>query len=622
MKRITLAMLEVTNGSLPPAILDFQAGLNVLSGKENRGKSYAFSCLDFLFGAKAPPESNRHSTGYERATLYFSTSDRKRGVMRREFKDGGAEMLPYHPLDSDVPGDGWKKLTKGHSSKRESLAGYWLDAMGITPTSLRGNASGSLKALTIRYIAHLILIDELRIMDKRSPAKSSQVVAWPADIDALAYVMNARLNPPEVAVAVVQAISMPPGVREWIITEIARIDVQIEESATESNPGDDELTLVSRRAEEFAAASDSAASELREVLVKITDAQTSLTAARSQQTASREVLERLKLLREYYESDLRRLAAVNETAFLLEQLNQVPCPTCFHPFDAESLAASDVAKDYLRDIQRGTKAEAKKIARIQADLDETLASARQGNEQARGSERFWSDVLEFMRSMAEGQSKRVAQAHAEVTKTFSELGRLAQRKSLKDRRNELLAQLGEMPAEEVEVPADREDGKTQFDQAAVDDFCGIVAAILEAWKWNYTPRPIAVELDLSTLELKVSGSARSSFGKAARALLSSAFLIGLMDYCLGKDLPHPGFVVLDSPLTTKQDSRVASDADEVGAEVSDDVLNAFFEHLALNYSDRQVIIIDNKEPPQHLMPRINHIRFGDDRLATRAGFFG
>jgi hypothetical protein len=57
-------------------------------------------------------------------------------------------------------------------------------------------------------------------------------------------------------------------------------------------------------------------------------------------------------------------------------------------------------------------------------------------------------------------------------------------------------------------------------------------------------------------------------------------------------------------------------------QVPDEILNAFFEHFATGYSDRQIIIIDNKEPPSHLLRHIHPIRFGDDRRATRVGFFG
>ena len=168
MNRVRLASLEVSNGQLPPAVLDFYPGLNVLAGQENRGKSYVFSCLDFLLGADDPPDPNRHSTGYERATLYFTLGDVQRGVVRREFASGKAERLPYHPVAGDVPSDGWQKLSKKHSAKSESLSKFWLMTMGFGQEILRQNASGAVKNLTLRIVAHLALIDEIRILDKRS----------------------------------------------------------------------------------------------------------------------------------------------------------------------------------------------------------------------------------------------------------------------------------------------------------------------------------------------------------------------------------------------------------------------------------------------------------------------
>jgi hypothetical protein len=51
------------------------------------------------------------------------------------------------------------------------------------------------------------------------------------------------------------------------------------------------------------------------------------------------------------------------------------------------------------------------------------------------------------------------------------------------------------------------------------------------------------------------------------------------------------------------------------------MVNAFFEHLARSFMHCQVVVIDNKEPPAHIRQDINLIRFGDDRLAARAGFF-
>lgn len=134
----------------------------------------------------------------------------------------------------------------------------------------------------------------------------------------------------------------------------------------------------------------------------------------------------------------------------------------------------------------------------------------------------------------------------------------------------------------------------------------------------YITGPLTVTFDQESTDIVISDSERRSFGKAARALASSAFLIGIMDHCFTKNLPHPGFVALDSPLTTKKEKGGDSLVDD---QVSDEIIVAFFTHLATNYSDRQVIVIDNKEPPSSLRGRINHIRFDDDAAATRKGFF-
>ncbi|WP_165253622.1 hypothetical protein [Paludisphaera soli] len=618
MKRIRLALLEVTNGSMPPATLYFERGLNVLSGKENRGKSYVFSTLDFLFGAEDPPEPNLHSTGYELATLYFTLGEESRGVVRREFASGKAEALPYHPVTKEVPREGWRQLAKKHKSKRESLSKYWLTAMGFGPEILRSNASGDIKNLTIRILAHLCLVDEIRILEKRSPLRSIQSTAWPGDDDAFALVLGARANPPQFTLPEVSVEIMPPEVRRWIEAEIARVDDEIVSIPLESNASEDEAALIARRAGEFTAAADTAARELRAMLGAINEAQQRLTEVKSHGIASREIVSRLLLLRDYYESDLRRLAAVNETAFLLEQLNDVGCPTCFQPFDPAVLEECKVSKDYLQGIQRGTRAEASKIRRIQGDLEQTIADARGEVQQAYSAEVDITETISRLRLGAELQEKSVAEAHGKMSQIFADMGNLARRKSLKDRRQQLANQLVEIRGGdglEIEEP----NQKTQIDDQALIEFCDTVANILKAWRWSYTPKPIVVTFDAhyKRMDIKVSGAAKRSFGKAARAILNSAVLVGLMDYCFARELPHPGFVVLDSPLTTKKDERVKED--DI---LPDEMVEAFFDHLAKNYKRCQVIVIDNKEPPLHLRSEMNLVRFDDGAMATRAGFFG
>jgi hypothetical protein len=43
---------------------------------------------------------------------------------------------------------------------------------------------------------------------------------------------------------------------------------------------------------------------------------------------------------------------------------------------------------------------------------------------------------------------------------------------------------------------------------------------------------------------------RSAHGKGVRAILHAAFTLGLANYCTEREIPHPGFVVLDTPVLT------------------------------------------------------------------------
>jgi hypothetical protein len=614
MNRVTLAMLEITDGDLPPAILNFTKGLNVLSGVENRGKTFAFKCLDFLMGAKKAPKPNSHSTGYTTATVYFTINDDRRGGVRREFQSGKAEYLPYHALNQDVSAARWSGLAKTHSAKKESISTFWVSAFGFTPTKLRGNMSGDIKAFTVRYLAHLVLIDEMRIMAETTTARTSQATGWPAEGDAFSLMIGARKNPPGVIDSKPLNTGMQSGVREFISQEIDQLKVQLA-AIPFVGSYDDEAAQITRRTREFTEAANNAAMKLQEAFFRIGEIQRNLTEAKATTKTSREIAVRLELLQEYYQADLRRLGAVSETAFLLEQLNEVKCPTCLRPFAAPGEKASDViSKEYLSQIVLGSRVEAEKIRRLGSDLALTLARAREEFEDARLSELEWMESLKSFQDTAKTQNEQVAAAHTQLSKTFAAMGPLAERKVLQQRSSFLTQQLDDGTVLDA-APAEE---RTDFDRASVNGFCETVRKLLEKWKWNYTRPPLSVTFDQANTDILISGQTRDSFGKAVRALISSAFVIGLMDYCHENDLPHPGFVVLDSPLTTKKESTAASSTND---NVSDDILTAFFTHLARNYADKQVIIIDNKEPPAFLEKEINHIRFGDDPKATRQGLF-
>src|SRR3546814_12527069 len=81
----------------------------------------------------------------------------------------------------------------------------------------------------------------------------------------------------------------------------------------------------------------------------------------------------------------------------------------------------------------------------------------------------------------------------------------------------------------------------------------------------------------------------------------AAFKVALLTFCRSRGLPHPGFLVLDTPLITYRDpirSRAgALEADEAVIKQSD-LKERMFEHIGSLSELGQFIIFDNADPPQ------------------------
>ena len=69
--------------------------------------------------------------------------------------------------------------------------------------------------------------------------------------------------------------------------------------------------------------------------------------------------------------------------------------------------------------------------------------------------------------------------------------------------------------------------------------------------------------------------------------------------------PSPGFVVLDSPITSYREGRV----DEAEDEAAPEVQAAFWDNLAKWTKDEQVVLIENKEPTESARQLAHYVHF-------------
>lgn len=93
----------------------------------------------------------------------------------------------------------------------------------------------------------------------------------------------------------------------------------------------------------------------------------------------------------------------------------------------------------------------------------------------------------------------------------------------------------------------------------------------------------AVTWDEPRQDIAINGRPRSQNGKGVKAVFHTAFAV-VMIYCHINRLPHPGFVVLDSPLVTyhkpihyKRHGELEADEKLIAGPILD---RTFYKHLA------------------------------------------
>lgn len=109
--------------------------------------------------------------------------------------------------------------------------------------------------------------------------------------------------------------------------------------------------------------------------------------------------------------------------------------------------------------------------------------------------------------------------------------------------------------------------------------------------------------------LYINEKSRSDWGKGYRAFIMSAMVVGLMRYCCENDRPHPGFVIIDSPLVSLKERKKVSDE-----WINDYMEKSMIEDIHSQDSSRQVIIFENKDLKYDL--DYNYVEFsheGDGR---------
>lgn len=608
---ISIKELRITGPNMQPASLKFKPGFNVIDGASNTGKSYAFNCLDYMLGAKDLPERIDEAIGYTEVFLEIVLPDSTMMTLRRSLKLASDYTAGMVTIDDFTRGKKFILKKQHRANDKDTISGALLDLIGLLGKEVQTNARNTTRSLSFRDIASLILMDEVQIIEKNSPIHSRQIINETVEKSVFLLLLTGDDSS---GLMEIEEIKVRKG---RINGQIALIDKFIREFNDKLN------TLKIADSKEEASRIQASIGEFSDVLSELSKEQETIMRKRQvlwetvEQYKSRilmvnELKGRFELLQKHYESDLNRLEFIISGEELLSQLHTVNCPICGNDLDKDHFECN-IQSDEGQEIREAIDAEIEKIQIKMSDLIGTLKNLETERIQLQSDlSNTEIELNKLNETITKELEPRKAKTKEAVISLLQQQKDIVEVENIQRRISELWAEKSNL-AKELKEKQVAEVSKINIDYSVYKDFCDRIANYLK--DWNFSPSP-NVQFDTEKMDLVIDGKARSSNGKGFRGIANTAFIMGLMDYCYGKGLSHPGMVIIDSPLTAYK----KADYDEEDI-LNADIESAFFETLANIPTDRQVIIFDNKSPSDYVKQRINYIHFTRVKGSGRYGFF-
>ncbi|HEV2635261.1 MAG TPA: hypothetical protein VGX23_08945 [Actinocrinis sp.] len=579
MSPLTLLHLTCVGLGKRPASVEFHPHLTIIYGASETGKSFLVEAIDYMFGARVL-KSIQEADGYTDILLGLRLADGQIITLAREFgankvavHHGDLRTVPTARPDSVLP-------IKHDPRTENNLSRYLLKILGADGRMVLKNSRPQLRSLSFRDLAHLCIISEGQMASARSPVLTSgQKIAETAEKSVFKYLLTGQ----DESARAVGASDVEKKVGKGKIDLLDRLIDEARNTLTLEVDVTELQQRLSRLEDAMARASEDVGALVAERSAVSDDArgvQTRVSDNRRHAGETQTLLGRFGLLRQQYESDLARLEMVAEAGTLLGYFRAGTCVFCgaapehqqpgHHVQETTQLRAAVAAEirktadlradlittiddlntqlEGLDDEHRGLHAQAGSLDRILAGLDERLTPLR-------------TDTDEML---------------AARTQILTDLTIHIQIQRLEDAKADVSSPPSAPPTRPEGIPA-----------ADLAEFERLVQQILQSWQ---VPGDSHVTYNESSAEVSVDGRPRHSRGKGMRSIIHAAFSTALVRHATQRGLPHPGFVVLDSPVLTYREPH------ETDTQLTHNVVEHFYEGL-LNDLSAQVVVVENGDPP-------------------------
>lgn len=565
-KRITL----VTGNGLQ-SYIEFDAGLNIIYGESNTGKSLIVDCIDYMFGASEHRFEPKLDLKEIRMLLdvdgYSLTMSRK--IDSTDFE-----------VSSLVPGIDSDTYKTGKSKK--SISNVWLHLMGIeNEVQIIQTLTGKSQRLTLRTFHHALLIDEQRVQAVNSILSSgigfSKKVSTPVMSALLYFATGNNYLPEEAGKDKATRKERKDAVKKFVdrsMSKLAEKKISELQNLSKESPAE-----IQQKMDQVLNAIGAAEGALEEAINQSRAIADKIIEIDSQIAECRVLRNRNASLQTQYDSDIKRLTFIVEGDIHGEDIPKLDhCPFCNGELPKgkeESCMAAAVAevskieaqiKD-LRSVQESIAAEMKELTSVRSTLVE---QRRQIDTRIRAELR--PQISELRVHLADYTLALNQYKAKELIESFSDV---------------LVSELRVTEEEEsvvvnVNVPH-------KFNEVFEDKLNIILKNLLEECNYqNFT----GARFDSDDYDVVVNGHLKRSQGKGFRAFLNTILAIAVQN-CLDEfNRYRPGLLVVDSPILSLKEKE-----DHIGEEhTSETMKTGLFKYLLSHQDGRQTIIIENEIP--------------------------
>lgn len=446
-------------------------------------------------------------------------------------------------------------------------------------------------SLSFRNLAHLCVVDETAMQAETSPAMTGNYTSRTKEISVLKLLLQGEDDSNLEAIPSrddrVRTRTAKAEVLEGLI---ASLEERLSESADRESLRDQLARLVSTMETE-AEAFNRIVSSRTALARRVSETQDTLIKLKDRFSQTRSLRARLSLLEEQYSSDLARLEMISEAGNLLGFFGNEVCTVCGSTLGSSHDAMGDHARPK---VVASMASEMAKTTDLRNDLLLTLEDLATETADIRATFAENKVELEERRAALQDIETQLAPSRSAVRQLTETRRSVEKALDLYEQLDDLRRRLTELMAERAVETATAAE---LISLSALQDFSREMAALLAEWGF---PDSDSVRYDRSEQDVIAGGQLRAAHGKGVRAILHAAFTIGLAEYCVSRGLPHPGFVVVDSPLVTYRPPDPNSSAPEAEEELSPNLVANFYRSVHQSVGV-QVVVMENTDPPEELV---------------------